>query len=75
MLNKPRVKKPSVTKSGLIPRAVLEPLMSNEETPPPVKLPEQPDDGASTGIFPVITEGEDSSAARDDDDGHKAASV
>jgi len=50
----------------MIPRINLEPN-APKEPPRPTTLPEMRDIGATTGIMPVITEGEDISAERDDD--------
>jgi len=56
----------SVTESGLIPLPNFEPE-TTKEPPRPTTLPELRDQGATTGMMPVITEGEDLSAERDDD--------
>jgi len=67
MSDKPKApKQVSITESGLIPRSDLEPN-TNKEPPRPTTLPEFRDIGATTGIMPVITEGDDNSAERDDD--------
>ena len=67
MSDKPKApKKSSITESGMIPRINLEPN-APKEPPRPTTLPEMRDIGATTGIMPVITEGEDISAERDDD--------
>jgi hypothetical protein len=56
----------AITKSGTFP--ALEP-QARREPPKPATLPEQHDDklGATTGFFKVVPEGEDTSAALDDD--------
>jgi len=58
-----------VTKSGVFPRAVIEPPAQREAPPPPPShLPESKGEGATTGrIRIVMTEGEDESADRDED--------
>jgi hypothetical protein len=66
MIDKPRTRPQAISKSGLLLRSVLEPE-SRQDVSPPSKLPEQPDDGATTGIMPVVSEGEDRSAQRDSD--------
>jgi len=64
-----RSRKQAVSKSGLMPRPVFdaEPNLLRE------RVPEQPekhvDTGATTGIMPIVTEGEDCTASRDDDRG------
>lgn len=56
----------SKTKSGLIPRPVLEPE-DNSSPPPPNGLPEMPDPDSTTGAMPVVSEGDDSPIERDED--------
>lgn len=62
----------AVTKSGLIPRQQVMDLIASREAPPPSPLPharEVLDNHAITGSLPVVAEGEDLSAHRDDDQG------
>lgn len=59
-------KKKAVTQSGIMPRPVFVP-QNRQETSRPTTLPELRDEGATTGVLPVVTEGEDSSAQRDED--------
>jgi hypothetical protein len=66
MVDKLRTRPQALTKSGLLLRSILEPE-SRQDVSPPSRLPEQPNDGATTGIMPVISEGEDRSAQRDSD--------
>lgn len=56
----------AITQSGSFP--ALEPK-ARREPPKPATLPEEHDDnkGATTGLFAIVPEGEDSSAALDDD--------
>jgi hypothetical protein len=57
-----------VTKSGVFPRAVIEPPARREAPPPPNHLPESKGEGATTGRIRIaMTEGEDKSADRDED--------
>lgn len=66
----PRTSRYSVSKSGIMPRPDLSELESRREPPPPASLPEVHDrDGATTGVFPVVSEGHDSSAVGDSDNG------
>lgn len=57
------------SKSGMFPRpAFTEGEARREPPPPPPKhLPGKFDGGATTGSMPVVTEGEDHSAERDND--------
>jgi hypothetical protein len=59
----------ALSKSGVIPRAKIEPEHDRERPPErPTTLPEHPEEtGATTGIMPVVAEGKDTSAERDDD--------
>lgn len=61
--------KEHASKSGIIKRPILEPKVLYEPPPPPSTLPEMRDEGATTGAMPVVSEGEDDSAERDDDNG------
>lgn len=72
MFNKSRTKQQAATKSGLIPRPVFEPEIRHEPTI--TMTPHTEDDGGATGTMPVITEGEDKSAERDQDTGSRASS-
>lgn len=56
----------SKSKSGLMPRPVLEPEDSSEP-PRPSTLPEMPDSESTTGAMPVVSEDEDSPTERDED--------
>lgn len=57
----------STSKSGIMPRPVLEPE-GRREPPQPSSIPElHEEDGATTGPFPVVSEGHDSSAVGDVD--------
>jgi hypothetical protein len=68
MPNKPRDRQSALSKSGFLPRPVFEPEGRKEPPPPPVSLPEFRDEqSATTGIFPIVSEGYDSSAVGDDD--------
>ena len=53
-------------KSGVLPRIEIERRLLRRDPPAPTTLPELPDHEA-TGVVPVISEGEDRSAERDDD--------
>jgi hypothetical protein len=54
------------SKTGVIRRTNVEP--STQRDPErPTTLPELHDEGSTTGVLPVITEGEDRSAERDND--------
>ncbi len=75
MPDKPKTE-PKVTgksKSGMFPRpSFAEPDIRRDELrheapPPPQYPPEYFDAGATTGAMPVITEGDDDSAERDND--------
>jgi hypothetical protein len=68
MQNKPKTDsgRRSTTKSGVFKRPVIEPEI-RKEAPPPEHLPGASDTGATTGMMPVVTEGEDGTAERDDD--------
>lgn len=62
--------KHSATKSGIFPRPnfAVEPEAKRDPPPPPNRAPEpRTDHGATTGMMPIITEGEDKGAQRDDD--------
>ncbi|MFW5691564.1 MAG: hypothetical protein ACOCXZ_03590 [Chloroflexota bacterium] len=68
MADKPKTKSRAATKSGIFPRPIFEPEARREAPPAPDEPPEfHAETGATTGIMPVVTEGEDSSAERDDD--------
>jgi hypothetical protein len=55
----------SASKSGIMPKITHEPEGRRE---PPTTIPEaRQDDSATTGIFPVVSEGQDSSAVGDVD--------
>ncbi len=57
----------STSKSGVIPRSLYEPPEPREPVRPPT-LPEiHLLDGATTGVFTVVSEGFDNSAVGDDD--------
>ncbi len=57
----------STGKSGVIPRSLYEPPEAREPMRPPT-LPElHLADGATTGVFSVVSEGFDNSAIGDDD--------
>jgi hypothetical protein len=66
MSDQPRTKGQSISKSGVFPRTVQEPE-TRREAVKPSQLPEMRDDGATTGIFPIVTEGRDPSAEGDED--------
>ncbi|GAB4527425.1 MAG: hypothetical protein OHK0046_45230 [Anaerolineae bacterium] len=68
MADKKTNTKDVTTQSGILPRPSLEPKILYE-TPPPTSLPEMRDEGATTGAMPIVLEGEDRSAQRDDDEG------
>jgi hypothetical protein len=55
------------SKSGVLPRPVLEPENRHEPPVPPTTLPELKDSGATTGTMPAVREGHDSSAVGDVD--------
>jgi hypothetical protein len=67
--DKPKTPQHSTSKSGIMPRPDLAELEARREAPQqPSTLPEARDkDGATTGIFPVISEGHDISAIGDED--------
>lgn len=70
MPDQPHTRRPSISQSGIIPKPVLEPELRVEaaDKARPVNLPEQRDlSGATTGTFPIVTEGLDATAERDDD--------
>jgi hypothetical protein len=65
--DKPGNQRYSASKSGIMPRPVLEPE-GRREPPQPSTLPEmREEDSATTGAFPVVSEGHDSSAVGDVD--------
>lgn len=66
MSDKPRPRHQSKSKSGLMPRPVLEPE-DNAEPPRPTTLPEYPEGEATTGAMPVVSEDDDSPTERDED--------
>ena len=67
MPNRKPTERRSTTKSGVMPRPVLEPE-NRREPPRPPTIPEMAeDDGATTGKQPAVREGDDSSAVGDDD--------
>lgn len=75
-MNKPsRTKRKEITQSGLIPRPVFEPEARHEPPPPPHMKPHSYNDvtGATTGVFRIIAEGEDSNNERDDDNASTSA--
>lgn len=56
------------TKSGIMPRPVLEPEDRREPPPPPsVAEIDDQDKTTTTGKLPIVTEGEDRSAEREHD--------
>lgn len=61
-------KKESHGKSGVMPLPILEPL-EKREPPMPRTLPELDDrpSGSTTGLMPIVTEGVDTSAEREQD--------
>lgn len=67
--DKPKTPQHSVSKSGIMPRPDFLELDARREAPQqPSTLPESRDkDGATTGIFPVVSEGHDASAIGDED--------
>ncbi len=66
MSDKPGKRRQSKSKSGLIPRLVIEP--EEKAAPPrPTTIPELADDEATTGAMPVISETDDAPAERDED--------
>ncbi len=70
MPDKSTTQNESVSKSGVLRRPNFEPE-THHEKPRPTTLPEFRDEGSTTGLMPVITEGEDNSAERDDDEGQR----
>lgn len=67
MYQRHRSEQQASSKSGVIPRPVVEPE-TRREAPPPETLPEADENAsATTGVLPVVSEGEDQSAERDDD--------
>lgn len=74
-MNKPTsAKRKEITQSGLIPRPVFEPEARHEPPPPPHTPPNYNDvTGATTGIFRIIAEGEDTNNERDDDNASTSA--
>lgn len=70
MADKPKTTEKVTTKSGVLPRPILEPE-ARKEPPRPTTLPQYRDEGATTGAMPTVTEGEDPSAERDEDRGNQ----
>lgn len=56
-----------VSKSGIIPRPVLEPELRREPTRPPQLSEDFHIDSSTTGVIPIIREGDDKSAIGDED--------
>jgi hypothetical protein len=54
------------SKTGVIRRSNVEPA-TQRDPERPTTLPEMHDKGSTTGVLPVVTEGEDRSAERDND--------
>jgi hypothetical protein len=69
MPDKPKTEpRRSTTQSGSFPRPkFLDSEPRQEAPPPPSHPPEYFDGGATTGKMPVVTEGQDKSAERDND--------
>ncbi|MBC8099231.1 MAG: hypothetical protein H7Y11_07290 [Armatimonadetes bacterium] len=60
-------KRTSATQSGIIPKALFEPG-DRREASHPTTVPElRQDESATTGLFPVVSEGADVTAAGDTD--------
>lgn len=56
------------SKSGIIPRPNFEPFIIRESKRPKVSDEQvNQDEGSTTGVIPIVTEGEDRSAERDSD--------
>ncbi|GAB4335670.1 MAG: hypothetical protein Kow00117_18630 [Phototrophicales bacterium] len=63
-----KTKSSPTSKTGTFKRPNLEPEAARDERNRPLTLPEYPrDPNATTGVIPVVTEGEDTSAERDND--------
>ncbi|GEM_PF-2299204 len=68
MSDQPRTTRPSISKSGVFPRPVIEPEMHLDDSRPTI-LPEKRDaGGATTGNIQTVREGIDSSNEQSDDD-------
>lgn len=65
MSERTRTNTPASSQSGVLPRPVLEPE-DRHESPPPSPTARQ-DTGAFNSSAPVVTEGQDRSAERDQD--------
>ncbi|MFN8373474.1 MAG: hypothetical protein U0694_11445 [Anaerolineae bacterium] len=60
----------SESQTGAV-RLVAEPRAERHDPPQPSTLPEMTDDGATTGVIRIVTEGKDRSAALDHDSGQE----
>lgn len=67
MQDQSQADKRATSKSGVLRRPTIEPE-HHPDPPRPYRLPEQRDEeGATTGAVPVVNEGEDLRAERDDE--------
>lgn len=62
-----KLQRRAVSKSGVIPRPVLEPELRREPNRPPKLADDLNIDSSTTGIIPVVREDADQSAVGDDD--------
>ena len=68
MSDKPRTTPSSISESGIMPRPVTEPDRRREGPHRPQWADQRDKEKGTTGTVPVVTEGEDKSAERDEDD-------
>jgi len=60
-------KQKAMTQTGMMPRSILEPNLKREPPQKPTSLPEHIDhDGATTGTYPTVIEGEDDITNQDE---------